>query len=152
MAKYSIGLDYGTLSGRAVLVDVSNGAVIAQHTKMYEHGVMEKCLPDGTALPADWALEHPQDYLDVLEEAVPAVMKDSGVSPEDVISIGVDFTASTVLPVDETGMPLCLKPEFSANPHAWVKLWKHHGAREQAERMTKLAGERGETFLRWYGD
>lgn len=152
MSKYAIGLDYGTLSGRAVLVDVSNGAVVAQHTTIYEHGVMDKCLPDGTALPADWALEHPRDYLDVLEEAVPAVMRASGVSAGDVIGIGVDFTASTVLPVDEAGRPLCFKPEFSANPHAWVKLWKHHGAKEQADRMTELAKKRGETFLTWYGD
>lgn len=151
MAKYAIGLDYGTLSGRAVLVDVENGAVIAQHTKLYEHGVMEKCLPDGTPLPGDWALEHPQDYLDVLEETIPAVMAESGVSADDVISIGVDFTASTVIPVDETGTPLCFKSEFSSNPHAWVKLWKHHGALEQADRMTRIAKERGEEFIAWYG-
>ena len=152
MKKYAIGLDYGTLSGRAVLVDVENGEVIAQHTKMYDHGVMEKSLPDGTPLPADWALEHPQDFIDVLMETIPAVMKMSGVSSEDVISIGVDFTASTSMPVDESGEPLCFKPEFSSNPHAWVKLWKHHGATEQADRMTDLAKTRGERFIRWYGD
>lgn len=151
MKKYAIGLDYGTLSGRAVLVDVANGDVIAQHTKVYGHGVMEDALPDGTALPADWALEHPQDFLDVLDECVPEIMKRSGIAPEDVIGIGVDFTASTVLPVDKNGMPLCFDPEFSSEPHAWVKLWKHHGAMEQARRMTDIALERGEDFLAGYG-
>lgn len=151
MKKYVIGLDYGTLSGRAVLVDVSDGTVIAQHTKQYTHGVMDKFLPDGTALPVGWALQHPQDYLDVLEEIVPAVMRKSGVSSEAVIGIGIDFTASTVVPVDETGVPLCLKAEFASQPHAWVKLWKHHGAGSQAERMTETAKRRGEEFLALYG-
>lgn len=151
MKKYAIGLDYGTLSGRAVLVDVANGDVIAQHTKAYPHGVMETALPDGTMLPADWALEHPQDFLDVLDECVPAVMNVSGVAPEDVIGIGVDFTASTVLPVDRDGRPLCFDPKFSSEPHAWVKLWKHHGAAEQAKRMTELALERREDFLAEFG-
>lgn len=144
---YTIGIDFGTLSGRAVLVDVKTGDVVAQHAVSYPHGVMETALPDGTKLPADWALQHPQDYLDVLEEIVPTVMQVSGVSAEEVIGVGVDFTSSTVLPVDKDGFPLCLKPEFAANPHAWVKLWKHHGAQDQALRLTQIAEERGEEFL-----
>ena len=149
--KYVIGLDYGTLSGRAVLVDVENGDVVAQHTKAYPHGVMETELPDGTRLPADWALEHPQDFLDVLDECVLQIMSASGILPVDVIGIGVDFTASTVLPVDADGKPLCFEPRFASEPHAWVKLWKHHGAREQAKRMTELARENEEDFLAEYG-
>lgn len=145
--KYAIGLDFGTLSGRAVLVDVQNGEVVAQHAKDYPHGVMSQELPSGVKLPADWALQHPQDYLDALEEIVPEVMRQSGVSPEAVIGIGVDFTASTVLPVDSDGVPLCMKPEYASNPHAWVKLWKHHGAKDQARRLTEVAVARGETFL-----
>lgn len=144
---YAIGIDFGTLSGRAVLVDVSSGEVVAQCAKDYSHGVMETCLPDGTELPVNWALQDPTDYLEVLGEIVPAVMDQSGVDPEQVIGIGVDFTSSTMLPVDMEGRPLCVKPEFSSNPHAWVKLWKHHGAAEQAERLTQIARVRGERFL-----
>ena len=98
--KYTIGIDYGTLSGRAVLVDVANGNEIASATLDYPHGVMDRYMPDGvTPLPPDWALEHPQDYLDVLSYTVPKVLAQSGVSPDDVIGVGIDFTASTLLPV-----------------------------------------------------
>ena len=147
-AHYTIGLDFGTLSGRAVLVNVENGEIIAQHAMAYAHGVMDTALPDGTPLPPDWALQHPQDYLDALLTVIPEVMRQSGVSPDAVIGIGVDFTASTLIPVDRQGTPLCLLPEFSANPHAWVKLWKHHGAVAQAKRLTAVAAARDEAFLK----
>jgi len=152
MAKYAIGLDYGTQSGRAVLVNAENGEVVAQSVKMYAHGVMDKQLPDGTRLPLDWALEHPADYIDVLETVIPEVVKSSGVAKEDIIGIGVDVTASTFLPVDQEGVPLCLKPEYEKEPHAWMKLWKHHGAQKLADRMTEVAKERGEEFLTYYGE
>ena len=147
MCKYTIGLDFGTLSGRAVLVRTDTGEVIAQHAKDYAHGVMTCALPDGTRLPANFALQHPQDYLDVLFEIVPAVMQSSGVNSDDVIGLGIDFTASTVLPVDAANEPLCFQPQFENNPHAYVKLWKHHGAAEQALRMTEVAQKRNERFL-----
>jgi len=146
-AKYAIGIDFGTLSGRAVLVETENGIIVAQCAKDYSHGVMDACLPDGTVLPTGWALQHPGDYLEVLYEVVPAVMKEAEVSAEQVIGIGVDFTSSTILPVDREGEPLCLRPKFSDNPHAWVKLWKHHGAIEQADRLTQAAEEMGESLL-----
>lgn len=70
--KYVIGLDYGTLSGRAVLVKCSDGTVVSSSVKPYKHGVMDRFLPGSTtALPSDFALEHPQDYLDVLEYTIP---------------------------------------------------------------------------------
>lgn len=149
--KYSIGVDYGTQSGRAVLVDVSDGCVIAQSTKMYTHGVMEEYLPDGTKLAPDWALEHPADYIEVLEHTIPAILKESGVNAEDVIGLGIDFTACTMLPIDKGGTPLCFKDELKSNPHAWLKLWKHHAAQEQANRLNQVAKERGEDFLARYG-
>lgn len=149
--KYSIGVDYGTQSGRAVLVDVSDGSVIAQSTKMYTHGVMEEYLPDGTKLAPDWALEHPADYIEVLEHTIPAILKESGVTAEDVIGLGIDFTACTMLPIDKEGTPLCFKDELKSNPHAWLKLWKHHAAQEQANRLNQVAEERGEDFLARYG-
>ncbi|MBQ4322250.1 MAG: ribulokinase [Oscillospiraceae bacterium] len=148
---YSIGLDYGTQSGRAVLLDLETGEIIAQAVKEYPHGVMDERLPDGTKLPPDWALEHPQDYLDVLGETIPAVLSQSGVAPEQVIGLSIDFTACTMMPVDKAGTPLCLMPEYEHIPNAWLKLWKHHAAQAQANRLNAVAEERGEDFLKRYG-
>ncbi|MBQ9121619.1 MAG: ribulokinase [Clostridia bacterium] len=150
--KYSIGVDFGTLSGRAVLVDVSNGEEIASATLEYPHAVMDELMPDGTTrLKPDWALEHPQDYLDVLSYTVPAVLKESGVSSEDVIGIGIDFTASTLLPVYRDGTPLCFTDKYKKEPHAYVKLWKHHAAQSYANRLNDIAVERAEKWLDNYG-
>lgn len=149
--KYAIGVDYGTQSGRAVLVDVSDGTVIAQSTKAYTHKVMEEYLPDGTRLPPDWALQHPLDYLEVLDMTIPAVLRESRVKPEDIIGLSIDFTACTVMPVDREGTPLCIQKEWEHVPHAWLKLWKHHAAQEEANICTRIAKERGETFLSRYG-
>lgn len=149
--KYSIGVDYGTQSGRAVLADVASGEVIAQHTKVYTHGVMDEFLPDGTKLLPDWALEHPADYIEVLEVTVPAVLRESGVDPKDVVGLAIDFTACTMLPVDNEGTPLCFHEELKSVPHAWLKLWKHHAAQAQANKLNEIARERGEEFLSRYG-
>ncbi|QMV43154.1 ribulokinase [Cohnella cholangitidis] len=150
--KYAIGVDYGTQSGRAVLVDLSNGHEIADHVTPYPHGVIDEILPtSGQALENDWALQHPDDYLEVLRRSIPAVLKQSGIDPSDVIGLGIDFTACTMLPVDEQGVPLCFKPEWKDNPHGWVKLWKHHAAQDEADRLNAIAAERGEKFLPRYG-
>ncbi|NLJ30977.1 MAG: ribulokinase [Clostridiales bacterium] len=151
MAKYAVGVDYGTLSGRAVLVEVQTGKELASSVYEYPHAVMDKTLPDGTPLGRDWALQDAQDYLDVLAHTVPAVMKESGVSAEDVIGIGTDFTACTVLPVKADGTPLSFLPEFKNRPHAYVKLWKHHAAQDKANRLNEIAAARGETWLKNYG-
>lgn len=151
-AKYAIGVDYGTQSGRAVLVDLSNGHEIADHVTPYPHGVIDEKLPvSGIELGHDWALQHPDDYLEVLRQSVPAVLKASGVAAEDVIGLGIDFTACTMLPVDASGTPLCFLPEWKDNPHGWVKLWKHHAAQDEADRLNAIAAERGEKFLPRYG-
>ena len=107
MSRYSIGVDFGTLSGRAVLVDVSDGRIAAQSVREYSHGVMSSVLPSGKKLGSDWALQHPMDYLDVFYETIPDVLNKSGVDKKDVIGISVDFTACTMLPLDESFMPLC---------------------------------------------
>lgn len=150
--KYTIGVDYGTQSGRAVLVDISTGKEIATAVKVYPHGVMDEYLPDNkTKLADDWALEHPQDYLDVLHETIPAILKEASINPEDVIGMGIDFTACTMLPVDKRGIPLCFHEEYKSNPHSYVKLWKHHAAQDEANKLNKIAEERGEDFLERYG-
>ncbi len=152
MAKYSIGVDYGTQSGRAVLVEIGTGREVATSVKAYSHGVMDEFLPDGmTRLEHDWALQHPADYMEVLASAIPAVLNEAGVNAEDVIGIGIDFTACTVLPIDKDGTPLCMTEKYQHNPHAYVKLWKHHAAQEEANRLNELAEKRGEAFLQRYG-
>jgi L-ribulokinase len=152
VAKYSIGVDYGTQSGRAVLVEVGTGKEVATAVKDYTHGVMDEYLPDKTTkLEHDWALQHPADYLEVLEVTLPEVLKQANVAAEDVIGLGIDFTACTVLPIDENGTPLCFKEEFINHPHSYVKLWKHHAAQDEANRLNEVAEQRGEKFLQWYG-
>ncbi len=150
--KYVIGVDYGTLSGRALLVRVSDGAEIATAVYEYPHAVIEEKLPTTAAkLPPDWALQVPSDYVDVLKVTVPAVLKESGIDPKLVIGITTDFTACTVLPVKSDGTPLCELPEFSKNPHAFVKLWKHHSAQPHADRINELAHARKEPWISRYG-
>lgn len=150
--KYSLGIDFGTLSGRAVLVETDTGNIAATAVKDYAHGVMDEYMPDGkTKLEPDWALEHPGDYIEALGETIPAVLKESGVSPDDVIGMAIDFTACTILPVDKDGTPLCMKDEFKNEPHAYVKLWKHHAAQPEANRLNEIAAARGEAFLKRYG-
>lgn len=151
MAKYSVGVDFGSLSGRAVIVNVETGEELADAALDYPHAVMDKELPDGTRLGVDWALQHPQDYLDVLGTTIPQVLEQSGVSPEDVIGLGIDFTACTGLPVKQDGTPLCFLKKYRANPHAYVKLWKHHAAQKYASRINEVAKQRGEAFLKRYG-
>jgi L-ribulokinase len=146
-----VGVDFGTLSGRAVVVRVRDGAELGTAEHEYRHAVLDRELPDGTGLPPDWALQVPSDYVDVLRHAVPAALAAAGVSPERVIGIGTDFTACTVLPVLADGTPLCELPEYASRPHAYVKLWRHHAAQAQADRITALAAERKETWLPRYG-
>ena len=151
--KYAIGVDFGTESGRALLVDVSSGKEIATAVHRYANGVIVEKLPSmDVRLPPDWALQDPNDYIEVFKQAIPAVLKESGVSNEDIIGLGVDFTACTILPVNKDGTPLCFLPEWRSNPHSWVKLWKHHAAQPEANKMNKIAREKGFDFLNRYGE
>lgn len=151
MSKYAVGVDFGTQSARALVAEIGTGRELASVSMNYAHAVMDEYLPDGTPLPADWALQHPADYLQCLQFVVPEAVKRAGVEKENVVGIGIDFTASTVLPVDEKMIPLCFHEKYRNRPHAYVKLWKHHGAQREAERMTEEAKTRGERFLGQYG-
>ena len=147
-----VGVDFGTLSGRAVVVRVSDGAELGAAVHDYRHGVMDAELAaTGEPLPPDWALQDPADYTDVLREAVPAALAQAGIDPTRIIGIGTDFTASTPLPVTRDGTPLCQFPGLDSRPHAYAKLWKHHAAQGQADRINAVAGERGEPWLARYG-
>jgi L-ribulokinase len=147
-----IGVDYGTLSGRAVVVRVADGAELGSAVRDYAHGVIERELPaSGARLPAQWALQDPDDYIDVLREAVPAAVAVAAIAPEQIIGIATDFTASTPLPVLGDGTPLCRLDDLRERPHAYPKLWKHHAAGGQADRINAVAHERGEPWLARYG-
>lgn len=148
---YTIGIDFGTLSGRALLVDTRDGTEIASAVYDYPHGVMDQRLPSGKTLPPEWALQHPQDYLDVLEHTVPAILRESGIDPQQVLGLGIDFTASSPMPTLADGTPLCFLGDYANEPHAYVKLWKHHASQPQADRINALAKARGESWLERYG-
>jgi L-ribulokinase len=147
-----VGVDFGTLSGRALVVRVRDGAELGTAVCDYRHGVMDARLArTGEPLPADWALQDPEDYRDVLRQAVPAAVADAGLDPAKVIGIGTDFTACTVLPVTADGTPLCQLPRLAGRPHAYPKLWKHHASQPQADRINDLARARSEPWLARYG-
>ena len=151
-AAHVVGVDFGTLSGRAVVVRVSDGAELASAVSEYAHAVIERHLPSGgPALPPDWALQDPTDWVQVLRDAVPQAVAAAGIDPSSVIGIGTDFTACTILPTTADGVPLCWQPELAGRPHAWPKLWRHHAAQPQADRINELAHRRGEAWLPRYG-
>src|SRR4051812_17555472 len=154
VSRYAVGVDFGTESGRAVLVDVSDGTILSTAVSTYSHGVIDDVLPlddRRVELPPDWALQDPEDYLRVFQNAVPEALRASGVDPADVIGIGIDFTACTMLPTTADGTPLCVLPDLRSEPHAWVKLWKHHSAQPQADRINEVARETGQAWLERYG-
>ena len=150
--QYTIGVDFGTLSGRAVVVRVSDGTELGSSVFEYPNAVMDQKLNStGAALPPDWALQNPNDYVDVIKHAVPAAIANAGIEASEVIGITTDFTACTMVPVLDDGTPLSNLPEYVGRPHAYVKLWKHHAAQPQADRINELARERGESWLPRYG-
>lgn len=152
--KYVIGIDYGTESARTVLVRIDDGEVIASSQKNYPDGVIDHSLP-GTniKLEKDWALQNPNDYIKVFIDNVRDILKKvkKDIQPADIIGIGVDFTSCTVLPVKKDGTPLCNIPELRSNPHSWVKLWKHHAAQDEANRLNAIAEKLENSFLPRYG-
>ncbi|MEM6431121.1 MAG: ribulokinase [Deinococcota bacterium] len=152
MPTYTIGIDFGTLSGRALLVDAATGQEVATAVLDYPHGVIDETLPtSGQTLPPEWALQHPLDYLEVIKKTVPEVLAQTSVSRDEVVGIGIDFTACTMLPVKADGTPLMSLADWQDNPHAWVKLWKHHASQPQADAINQTATERGESWLARYG-
>jgi L-ribulokinase len=149
---YVVGVDFGTLSARALVVRVADGTPAGTAIHEYRHQVMDSELAaTGEALPPDWALQDPEDYRDVLRHAVPAAIEDAGIDPGQVVGIATDFTASTVLPTLADGTPLCQLEGLRDDKHAYVKLWKHHAAQPHADRINELARERGEPWLPRYG-
>jgi L-ribulokinase len=150
--QHVIGIDFGTLCGRAVVVRARDGEVLGGAEHEYRHGVMDRELAEtGERLPPDWALQDPQDYIEVLRHAVPEALEATGIDPESVVGVATDFTSCTIMPTTKDGTPLCQLNEFRKRPHAYAKLWKHHASQPQADRVTELAAEREEPWLSRYG-
>lgn len=148
----ALGIDFGTESARAVLVDRADGRELGASVAPYAHGVIDARLPDGEVeLEAEWALQDPVDYVDSVRSAVPRLLDETGVSPDEVAGVGVAFTSCTMLPTLADGTPLCALEELRGEPHAWVKLWKHHAAQPEADRINAVAAELGESWLPRYG-
>jgi L-ribulokinase len=150
----ALGIDFGTESGRAVLVDCADGSELGTSVYVYENGVIDERLPppdDDVLLEPDWALQDPRDYVRTFQETVPALLAETGIAPADVTGIGIDFTSCTMLPTLADGTPLCLLADLRREPHAWVKLWKHHAAQPEADRINAVAEQRGELWLPRYG-
>jgi L-ribulokinase len=162
-SAYALGVDFGTESGRALLLDLQSGEEAAVSEVAYAHGVIDRELPpegaralgeDSTELrrlPPDWALQHSDDWLAVVDAAIPAVLEQVPQARDAVVGLGVDFTSCTVLPVTADGLPLFKQESWRGRPHAWPKLWKHHAAQPIADRLNEVAANRGEAFLARYG-
>jgi L-ribulokinase len=149
---YTIGIDFGTESARALVVDAGTGRSLASAVAEYRHGVIDDRLPGtGQPLGAEWALQHPADWLEAMTSAVRQAVAQAGVPVEEIVGLGIDFTACTVLPVQQDGTPLALREGWGALPHAWPKLWKHHASQPQATRVTELASEMQTAWLPRYG-
>src|SRR6202167_1471903 len=149
--QFVVGVDFGTLSARALVVRVGDGAEVGTAVSEYADGVIERELAGYGDLPPDWALQDPADYTDALGAAVLAAIRDADIDPGQVIGIATDFTASTCMPVLADGTPLCQLHGLAARPHAYPKLWKHHAAQAHADRINAVAHERQEKWINRYG-
>ncbi|MEN4761180.1 ribulokinase [Chryseobacterium sp. C39-AII1] len=148
MKKYVIGLDYGTDSVRAVLIDTENGAELATSVSYYPRWKEGKfCKPEENKFR-----QHPLDHIEGLEKTISTVVKESGVAPENIASICIDTTGSSPLPVNKEGIALSLLPEFSENPNAMMVLWKDHTSINEAEEINHLARNWvGEDYTKFEG-
>ena len=150
--SYALGVDFGTESGRVLLLDLGAAKEVAVAAIPYASAVIDRELPGtGERLGHDWALQDPDDWVRVLERAIREVIEESGVDAGQVVGLGIDFTSCTVLPTTGDGTPLCTLEQWRERRQAWPKLWKHHAAQPVADRLNEVALERGEDFLARYG-
>ena len=148
MSKYSIGLDFGTNSVRALIADVADGREAATSVWNYAHGDEGVILDPNNP---DLARQHPEDYLEgirhTVKEALAQAADDATFFPADVIGMGVDTTGSTPLPVDENGEPLAFGQELSDHPGAMAWLWKDHTGHVEAAEITEAAAQARPQYL-----
>lgn len=149
MARYALGVDFGSLSVRALLMNIQNGEISGMAVCDYPHGIYDDTFTDGTQLPPGYALQDPQDYYTSFVDAVSHALLHAHVDASEVVCIGVDATGSTLLPVRKDKTPLAY--EFPDEPHAYVKMWKHHGAEAEARQIQDIIEQRQDTILQYYG-
>lgn len=145
--KYTVGIDFGTLSARAVVINAENGTVVSQGECGY--AVYQDRLPDATPLPKGMIVADPRQYQDALVASVRAAVR--SVPPSLIAGIAVDATSLTLVPTDSEGRVICTCPRWASQPDAWIKLWKSHSAQAQADRIQKVARETGHPLLRQCG-
>jgi L-ribulokinase len=147
-AKYAIGLDYGTNSVRALIVDTANGREVGTAVWNYEHGTAGVILSRDPNL----ARQHPADYIKGAEITIKNALANAkknvrGFTPQQVVGIGVDTTGSTPLPADANGQPLAFTKKFANHPAAMAWLWKDHTSVNEAAEITALAKKMRTQFL-----
>lgn len=144
--RYTIGIDFGTLSARAVLLDAEEGKALSKDCMyVYPHAILKEI--GGRVLPDNYALEHPADYIEALEYVIKGVIENNKIDGSEVEGICIDSTDSTLIPVDENNVPLCFDPRFADEPHAYVKMWKHHGAEKYMDMIKGEAERLAEHFV-----
>ena len=144
MGAYALGLDFGTNSVRALVVDGADGRILGSHVCGYAHGDMGVV---GDSRDPNVARQHPADYLEGLKTAVVGALGESGIDVSEVVGIGVDATGSTPLPVDASGAALGLTEAFKEHPAALAWLWKDHTSVAEADEITRKAGELHPEYL-----
>ncbi|MBO6159341.1 MAG: ribulokinase [Firmicutes bacterium] len=178
---YLLGLDYGTLSARGILLDIGTGKIAGEEVFEYPHGVIEDSRAfsraatqapgegdqsaaleeelrlqapsegdQSAALEEELRLQAPEDYLQALQIIPRRLMEHTGIPKEEILAVGVDVTASTLLPVDQNWQPLSFDSAFRNRPHAWCKLWKSHSAQDEADHITGVLNENSD-LLDYYG-
>ena len=146
---FVVGVDFGTLSARAFVVRVGDGAEAGTAVSQYPHGVIDGA-SRRRAAPGLGAAG-PGRLHRRAGRRRPGRDRDAGIDPGQVIGIATDFTASTCMPVLADATPLCQLPGLATRPHAYPKLWKHHAAQPHADRINAVAHERGEKWINRYG-
>lgn len=149
MSKYAVGLDFGTNSCRALIVNVENGNELASHVFSYPTGEAGVIVDDKNP---NLARQNPADYLEGIEVTIRHAISKAKVADQrfdsmDIIGIGVDTTGSSPMPVDENGNALCFNEKYKNNPAAYVWLWKDHTSYQEAAQITELAAKMRPQYL-----
>lgn len=145
---YSIGLDYGTESCRAALLDLQTAQIVSVVEQAYTHGVITEKLY-GTQLKNNLVIQNPNDYIDCMKNLIAQLVEEQQVEVNSIKAIGIDFTSCTVLPVDASFNPLCNQEIFQQHPQAYAKLWKSHSAFQEAAHITEVLSDH--PYLKKYG-
>ncbi len=149
MNRYTVGVDFGTLSARASVVSAENGETAAEAACPYR--AYQNKLSCGIDIPAQAVLADPLEYIDALVNSVKESVRKSGISPDQIVGIAVDATSLSLVVTDASGTPMCMYEPWKNNPHAYIKLWKSHSAQTEAEIIQKRAEQEKQPFLDWCG-